>query len=165
MSRDPLDRLESIADRVARRVEYEQGNRRGLLWVHALMGMLAGLQMLAWGSAGTIEDVVGVWIRPVMALLGTVGGLCLAAGLMSRPRSIPLEVCGLTLVGLWDLLMTIGLLTARVKQDNYEFIPLGEELPVGYIVAYPTTIYAGLFALIVIHLLTLRKLSKGGLRR
>lgn len=162
---DPLDRLESIADRVARRVEYEQGNRRGLLWVHALMGMLAGLQMLAWGSAGTIEDVAGVWVRPVMALLGTIGGICLAAGLMNRPRSIHLEALGLALVGLWDVLMTVGLLTARLRQDDYGFIPLGEELPIGYVVAYPTTIYAGLFALIVIHLLTLRKLARGGLKR
>jgi hypothetical protein len=159
---DPLDRLEHVAERVVNRVEYEQGNRRGLLWVHACMGLLAGPQMLLWGSATTIETALGVWSRVLMASLGFFGGVLLASGLSRRPRSIPLEVAGLALVGLWDGLMALGLIYARVKQNDYHLIPLGQPLPAGYVVAYPITVYAGLLALICIHLYTLRRLKRRG---
>jgi hypothetical protein len=168
---DPYDRLEAAAEIITRhaeetdtRVRYETGNRRSLLWVHAVMGMLAGTQMALFGSATIIETVVGVWTRPVMATLGITGGLCLAAGLLSRPRSIPLEVAGLALVGLWDLAMACGLGFARIQQHNFAVIPLDRPLPPGYVSAYPVTVYAGLFALILIHLWTLRALRKGGLK-
>lgn len=168
---DPLDRLETAAEAVARRAEesdsrtrYETGNRRALLWVHAIIGLLAGVQMYLFGSATIIESSLGVWTRPVMACLGVAGGFLLAAGLTRRPRSIPLEVAGLVLVGVWDAAMTFGLGLARYNQHDYHIIRLGDDLPVGYVTAYPVTVYAGLLALIVIHLLTLRKLRKGGLK-
>lgn len=156
---DPLDRLETAAERIANRAEYEQANRRGLLWVHALVGMFAGLQMALWGSASTIENTLGIWVRPCLASLGFVGGWLLAFGLSRRPRSIPLEFVGLLLVGLWDLAMTLGLMWARLQQADYSFRPLNEPLPIGYVVAYPVTVYAGLLALITIHLWTLRRIK------
>lgn len=170
MTEDPFDRLERVAESMVARAEqedqrtrYEQQNRRGLLWVHALMGMGAGLQMLMFGSANTIETYIGLWTRPCMAALGMLGGVLLAYGLTSRPRSIPHEALGLVLVGLWDLAMTVGLGAARWDQGGFAVVPLGRPLPAGYIVAYPVTIYAGLFALICIHIWTLRQLRIEGL--
>ncbi|MCW3041180.1 MAG: hypothetical protein JWM31_3085, partial [Solirubrobacterales bacterium] len=143
-------------------VTYEQQNRRGLLWVHACIGVIAGAQMLVYGSATTIEATLGIWSRGLMGALGIVGGLFLAIGLSRRPRSIPFEVAGLVLVGVWDLLMTAGLALARWRQHDWRPIPLREALPQGYASAYPVTVYAGLLALIVIHLLTLRRLTRSG---
>lgn len=164
MSDDAYDRLQQAAERVANRVQYEQGNRRGLLWTHAMMGMLAGLQMIVWGGPGTVEDLLGVEIRPYLALLGIVGGLLLMIGLTSRPRSIPLELAGLFFVGAWDLAMTVGLMAARIEQHNYAPLPIDEAVPAGYVVSYPVTIYAGLFVLICIHLVTLRKIKRARMR-
>lgn len=161
---DPIDRLEEVASRLATRTVYETENRRGLLWVHGLMGLFAGPQMFLWGSATTIEQSIGVHSRIAMAGLGLVGGLLLIAGLSRRPRSIPLEVAGLALVGLWDLAMTVGLTFARILQNDYRIIPPGTPLVPGYVVAYPITIYAGLFALICVHLYTLRRLVRSGLK-
>lgn len=157
---DPLDRLETHADKLARQFTYEQQNRRGLLWVHAVIGVTAGAQMLLWGSATTIESALGIWSRALMAGLGLVGGGLLSFGLLSRPRSIPLEVAGLFLVGIWDMLMTVGLAIARIKQNDFHVIPITEPLMQGYVVAYPVTVYAGLMALISIHLWTLRKVRR-----
>lgn len=161
---DPLDKLEAVADRLEGRVRYEQENRRGLLWVHGLIGILAGPQMLLWGTAPTIEQSIGTWTRVGMSALGTAGGLLLIVGLSCRPRSIFLEAAGLALVALWDLVIAAGLIYARVKQNDYRFIPLDAPLPPGYASAYPITIYAGLFALIVVHLWTLRRLVRSGLK-
>lgn len=155
---DPLDRLENAAERIIGRAEYEQANRRGLLWIHALIGILAGAQMALWGTATTLELAAGPDSRYVMAGVGILGGSLLAAGLSMRPRSITLEVAGLTLVGLWDLLMTAGLAFARIQQNDYRPLDLGAPLMPGYVVAYPITVYAGLAALIAVHLWTLRRL-------
>lgn len=167
MSRDPYDRLESAAEAVVaraadarNRVSYEQGNRLGLLWVHALVSFLAGVQMLAYGSAVQIETLVGPHVRLVMGPLGIAGGLLLAGGLHRRPRSIELEAAGLSLVALWDLAMAVGLGYARLAQRSYQPLAMGQPQPPGYVSAYPFTVYAGLFALVVIHLLTLRRLRR-----
>jgi hypothetical protein len=158
---DPLDRLEHQALDIANRSVYERGNRRALLWVHAFMGVAAGTQMALWGSAPTIELVVGIWSRLIMAGLGVTGGLLLGYGLASRPRKIPFEVAGLALVGLWDLLMTLGLAYARMLQHDFHPLGIHQDIPVGYVSAYPINVYGGLFALIVIHLWTLRQLTRG----
>lgn len=160
-NKDAFDRLEEAAANVAQRAEWEQSNRVGLLWVHGLMGLLAGPQMLLWGSASTIESAVGVWSRVVLAGIGTLGGMFLVAGLRRTPRSIPLEVAGLALVGSWDCLMALGLVFARLHQNDFRVIPLGEPLTAGYVVAYPITVYVGLTALILVHLWTLRRIKKG----
>lgn len=157
---DPLDRLESHATLLAEQMTWEQQNRRGLLWVHGIIGLTAGVQMLLWGSATTIEASLGVWSRALMAGLGFTGGLLLAYGLSRRPRSVPAEAAGLCLVGVWDALMLGGLAYARWHQHDFRIIPLDSKLPEGYVAAYPLTVYGGLFALICIHLWTLRKIRR-----
>jgi hypothetical protein len=160
---DPFDRLEKGVKRIAPWVErskWETGNRIGLLWVHAIVGLFSGPQMALWGSATIIESAVGIWTRPILASLAFGGGMFLALGLTHKPRSIPLEVIGLTLIGTWDLFMTAGLVFARWHQHDWSIIPLDETLPEGYASAYPQMVYAGLFALIVVHLATLRSLKK-----
>lgn len=159
---DPLDRLEKHTSHMAEQITYEQQNRRGLLWIHAICGLTAGLQMLLWGSPPSLELAAGLWVRGVMAGLGLVGGALLAWGLSRRPRSVPFEAAGLTVVGLWDFLMFVGLGFARFQQHDFRIIPLNEPLPPGYVVAYATTIYLALFALISVHLYTLRKIRKAG---
>lgn len=160
MVEDPLDRLQTHAERIATLAAYEQGNRRALLWVHAICGLTAGVQMALYGSAPTIEAALGSWSRLLMAALGVLGGAFLAVGLSRRPRSIPLEAVGLAFVGLWDFLMCAGLAYARFRQNSYHPIPLGHQAPTGYVSAYPISVYAALLALIVIHLLTLRRLMR-----
>ena len=158
---DPLDRLEVAVGDLAQQTSWEQQNRLGLLWVHAFTAFWAGWQMLVWGSATNIEATVGVWSRPFMGLLGIVGGGVLAWGLTRTPRSIPFEVVGLVLIGTWDAAMTAGLLYARIDQGEFGLRHWGEPLPTGYVAAYPVTVYFGLFALICVHLWTLRRMKRG----
>lgn len=168
MKHDPLDRLELAAEVVARRatsssarVMYERGNRVSLLWVHALVSTVAGAQMILWGTAATLEVVAGPHARLLMGPLGVLGGLTLLTGLTRRPRSIGLEAVGLSLIALWDLLMTLGLGYARWHQHDFRVIPLNEPLPQGYASAYPIAVYAGLLSLACVHLWTLRHLRRG----
>lgn len=162
---NPLDRLESAAEVVmeraeitARRVMYERGNRLGLLWVHAVVGMLAGTQQLLWGSATQIEAITGPHMRLFMGPLAMVGGIILAAGLISKPRSIPMEAIGLGFIACWDFCMTVGLAYARWSQHDFHILPVSQPMVTGYVPAYPVAVYGGMFALLVIHLLTLRHL-------
>jgi hypothetical protein len=168
---DALAELEAATLAIAVRSQYETENRRGLLWIHSLMGLLAGVQVMLWGTAAGIELTFGVGARIVMGTLGILGGSLLAIGLMRRPRSIPLEIAGLLVVGLWDLAMTIALLTGRIDQvlgdgplSGIHPLPLLEPQPPGYVTAYASTVYAGLCALIGVHLWTLRRLNRSGRR-
>ena len=164
---DAFDRLEQAAERVAQEAIWERGNRRGLLWVHAVVGVLAGAQMLAFGSASNIELLVGVWSRTVLGVLGIVGGFVLALGVIRRSRHrrywIELEASGLVLIGLWDLLMCLGMAWARIAAGDFHTRPLWEPLPPPgtYVLPYPIAVYGGLFALVVVHLWTLRRFKKG----
>lgn len=167
-ARDPFDRLESAAEAVARRVEattarvsYERANRLGLLWTHGVVGVAAGLQMLLFGTATTIETIFGPQARIVMGPLAFLGGTVLILGLTRHPRrSIPMEAVGLALLATWDLLMTAGLAYARWHQHEYHVLALNERLPQGYVSAYPIAVYGGMFALLSIHLWTLRILRR-----
>lgn len=170
---DPFDRLEQAAELVMARAEtasqrmvYERANRLGLLWVHAFVGITAGVQQLLWGTAPTIETLFGPGARLITAPIGLVGGFVLALGLTHRPRNIGAEAVGLALVSVWDLAMTLGLAYARLKQADYRFIGMHEPLPPGYVSAYPITVYGGMFALLLVHLWTLRHVRHqlGGLR-
>lgn len=165
---DPFERLEAAAEAVAHRaaaqterVAYEAGNRLGLLWVHAVVALLAGTQMLLWGSASQVEAVLGPTARLPMGLLAVVGGLWLSVGLTRKPRSIPAEAVGLCLVALWDLAMTLSLAYARARQHDYHLLGLRTPMPDHYVPAYPVSVYGGLLALLVIHLLTLRHVWRG----
>ena len=164
---DAFDRLEEAAENVARRAEWETGNRVGLLWIHVGIGLFAGSQMLAFGSAGNIEALVGVWSRTVLGVLGVLGGLVLALGIQRRKRHrgawLELEAIGLALLGLWDFLMAVGMAAARIQAGDFSLRALNEPLPpVGtYALPYPISVYLGLFGLICVHLWTLRRFKRG----
>jgi hypothetical protein len=160
---DPLDRLEEVAEKVATRAQnnasraaYESGNRFGLLWVHAGVGMVAGMQMLLFGTATQIEAFFGSYARLVMGPLALVGGFVLAWGLTRHPRAVWHEATGLFLLASWDLCMTIGLAVARFNQHYYQVLPIGQAQPRNYVPAYPVSVYGGMLGLLFIHLLTLR---------
>lgn len=157
-----LDRIQEAAEALARRVAWEQGNRIGLLGVHAVSALLAGAQQLLYGSAPTVEHVTGLWIRPVLGLLALLGGLTLLSGLRASPRSILREFYGLVLIGTWDFTMTAGLVFARISGGKFSPLPFDQPIPNGYASPYAVTVYGGLFALIVVHLLTLRTFRKRG---
>lgn len=160
---DPFEKIEQATNRLARRVLWEQGNRIGLLRVHAVVAMLAGFQMLAFGGPYQLEELFGPITRMILGPVGVLGGVLLELGLRSRPRSITLEALGLMTIGLWDLSMTLGLAYARLHTTSFGLgLPWLPEKPpsTGYVVPYPIAVYAGLFLLIVIHLWTLRKLKK-----
>lgn len=157
---DAFTRLEEAAEKVARRGEWETKNRIGLLRIHGLMGALGGTQILLYGGPSNIEDSVGVWTRVALGLLALTGGLTLLAGLLRNPRSIALEALGLGLVGLWDLCMTLGLAWSRIRQGQFAPSWLLDALDPAYVRPYPVTIYAGLFAMICVHLWTLRHKTK-----
>lgn len=162
---DPFDRIEDAAENLARRVIWEQGNRIGLLRVHLVVGILTGAQMLAFGSASTLEALVGPGIRVFLGVLGIVGGTILFTGLHRSPRSIVLEALGLALLGVWDFVMAVGLAIARLHSTSFglkwPWVPLPPP-SAGFVAPYPATVYAGLGALITIHLLTLRKFKRAG---
>ena len=158
---DALDRIEAAAESLGRRAQWEQGNRVGLLRVHAFIGLVCGPQMLLYGTAANIEAAVGVWARTALGLLGCIGGIVLMWGIVQRPRGIYAEAVGLALLGLWDVLMLVGFLAARIHGGNFTPRPLGDPVPVGYVLPYPIGIYGGMFALIVVHLWTLRRMKKG----
>lgn len=161
MSDESLARAAAAADRLEDRFTWEQANRLGLLRVHAIVGILGGIQILLYGGPSNLEESLGVWTRPALGVLAVVGGTILALGLARRPRDIGLEAVGLSLVGLWDLAMTLGLAWTRIEQGEYAPIPLTQALDPTYVRPYPVTVYAGLFALICIHLWTLRRMHLG----
>lgn len=167
-TRDPFEQLQSAAEAVARRAEastsrvtYERANRLGLLWVHGVVAVMAGLQMILWGTATAIEALFGPDSRFTMGPLAFIGGAVLLLGLTRHPRrSIPMEAIGLSVIALWDLMMTAGLAYARWHQHDFHVLAITERQPQGYVSAYPMAVYGGMFALLAIHLWTLRILRR-----
>ena len=153
---DPIDRLEHGVDKLAAEHRYvsaqaawENTNRIGLLWVHAIVGVFVGVAILSQGTAASLETILGPWARPVTGWMPLLGGLLLADGLRSRPRDVRMEALGLLLLLLWDLIMTVGFFVAFATV-------LG--LPTSRL--YPVPVYAGYAALITVHLWTLRKVLR-----
>lgn len=157
---DVFDRLQTAAETVAQHAEWERANRVGLLWVHAAIALIAGTQMLLYGSAATIEEAFGVWTRIALGGIGVLGGAVLATGIL-RGRTVALEAIGLALIGAWDLLMAAGFAWARIQGGTFTPRALLEPIPDGYILPYPISVYIGLAALIAVHLWTLRRFKRG----
>lgn len=170
---DPYDRLERAAEKVAtsatdlaervQQAEWERLNRVSLLWGHSGMGAIAGLQMIAFGSAANIEQLVGLWSRTALGALGVIGGLILAVGIIIG-RRIWIEAAGLALLGIWDLLMACGFIAARIQAGDFGLRGLTEPLPDPgtYALPYPIAIYLGMCYLVCVHLVTLRRIHRAG---
>lgn len=172
MSPQPIDRLVKAVDELERetrtterRLYWEKSNRLGLLWVHAFIGLGAGLLMLTAGGPLSLE-VAGVWVRVVLGALALTGSGLLAYGLRTFPwrkdRSLNHEAVGLALLALWDVLMAVGFVLALLHtpgSPTWIFPPWSADV-IGPQRPYPIIVYSGLFALISIHLSTLRQLGK-----
>jgi hypothetical protein len=148
--KDPLARLEAGVARltpVVHRTVWENSNRLGLLWVHAATGVVAGTLILTTGTAMSLTLVLP-HARPLTGVPAIAGGLILAAGLLARPRRVLVEVAGLVLLGAWDLVMAVGFVLSAANPA----------IPARW---YPIAVYAGFFALISVHLWTLRSIWRG----
>lgn len=156
---DPFDRLDRAAENVIARARWESQNRRGLLWGHAALGLWAGTLILLFGGPRNIEELVGIWSRVALGVVGIIGALILGWGLLSHPRSITAEATGLAILGVWDLSFAFGIAGARALQHDFTPRDLLEPQPIGYVVAYPVAVYGVLAYLIGVHLWTLRRIK------
>lgn len=141
--------------------EWERANRLGLLVVHALIGVCAGGLILFTGAARVVDPIPAA--RPGLGTLALAGGLALLAGLLRRPRSIPLEIAGLSLLALWDLVMTASFVygaSAGTVEASWPWEPDGSSSTL-----YPIALYLGLFAMMCVHLVTLRHVNRAEVRR
>lgn len=137
---------------------WAQQNRLGLLWVHAGIGFIVGTAMLVYGTAYNIEQEFGLWTRTFFALLGIGGGGILAWGLTRKPvRSIPAEALGLVLLAVWDILIAGAFVTVVAASPPDPAWPW-EEIPQTAARLYPVGVYLGIFALLGLHVYTLRGL-------
>ncbi|WP_309647082.1 hypothetical protein [Nocardioides sp.] len=164
--RDPLPSRSASA--VGRRrpltaAEWEQTNRLGLLLVHALIGLIAGLLILFNGTAATF-DQYGDGMRLLTGGLAFVGGAVLAAGLALRSTSIVTEMVGLGILALWALTMAGGFVLASLSAGAliidwpwHAFSDMPTER------LYPIALYIGLFLMTSLHLWTASKLRALGL--
>ncbi len=143
--------------------EWETTNRLGLLLLHALIGLVAGLLILFNGTAAPF-DRYGDWVRLATGGLSFVGGAVLAVGLARRATSMVLEVVGLALLALWALLMGGGLLLISLSQgvlvidwpwDSFSSLPTQR--------LYPIAILMGLFLMTALHLWTATRVRRLGL--
>ena len=134
--------------------EWEQTNRLGLLLLHALIGLLAGLLILFNGTAEAFGQY-GDRMRLITGGLAFVGGAVLAAGLAWRSTTSVLEMFGLAILALWSLVMAGGLILVSLGSGvlsidwpwkAFSTIP-SERL-------YPIAIYLGLFLMTSLHLWT-----------
>lgn len=152
-------RVPSATRRPLTAQEWEQTNRLGLLLVHALVGLIAGLLMLFNGTNATF-DRYGEWVRPTTGALAFVGGALLAAGLARRSVSVRLEVVGLALLSLWALVMTAGFAGAVARAGDpviaWPWEALGTVPPERL---YPIAIYGGLALMTVLHFCTALRLG------
>lgn len=143
--------------------EWEQTNRLGLLLLHALIGLVAGLLILFNGTAPTF-DQWGDWVRLLTGGLAFVGGAVLAAGLVLRSTSIGTEMVGLVILTLWALTMAAGFVLASLGAGALvidwpwrSFPQLQAER------LYPIAIYVGLFLMTSLHLWTASRVRQHGL--
>ncbi|GEP40406.1 hypothetical protein NPS01_40690 [Nocardioides psychrotolerans] len=138
--------------------EWEQANRLGMLLLHALIGLMAGLLILFNGTAATF-DQYGDWMRLTTGGLAFVGGAVLVAGLAWRSTSILLEMVGLTILALWTLTMAGGFVLASlsagvliIEWPWHAFSDMPAER------LYPIVLYLGLFLMTSLHLWTASRL-------
>lgn len=140
--------------------EWERANRLGLLLVHALIGVLAGLLILFNGTAATF-DRYGDWVRLTTGGLAFLGGTVLAAGLARGAASVVLEMVGLAILAVWALSMAGGFALTSLSAGMlivdwpwHAFADLSDER------LYPIALYLGLFLMTSLHLWTVSRLGR-----
>ncbi|MBT56583.1 MAG: hypothetical protein CMF72_24685 [Mameliella sp.] len=141
---DALQRHVEAVEAVTAQATWENTNRIGLLWVHAGIGIVGGVLILARGGSTALNELNAAW-GPITGWVALMGGLMLADGLSHDPRSVPREATGLFAMLAWDLIMGVGFIIAAAENGTQP---------------YPVAIYGGLALLILVHLFTLRKVRK-----
>lgn len=140
--------------------EWETTNRLGVLLLHALIGLIAGLLILFNGTA-TSFDQWGDGVRLLTGGLAFVGGAVLAAGLALRSTSIVTEMVGLAILSLWALSMAGGFVLASLSAGEvvidwpwHAFTEMPTER------LYPIALYVGLFLMTSLHLWTASRIRQ-----
>lgn len=144
---------------VAGMLRLEHRTRVTLLLMHGYKSIVVGVLMLAFGSLPLAEAQIGLWVRPFLGGLSFAAGLLLVGALTLREHSrVRLfgEILGLTLVGLWDLCMAVGIMvSARLWAGDWHFYGLGEAIPADQPRPYATVIYLALASMVwFVHLRT-----------
>jgi len=161
----PLDRLERLTVDLSRQAQWDSANRLGLLRVHAAVGVLVGALMACNGTSTNFEQYLGGWMRLATGVPAFVGGALLAWGVSRKPRSIPLEAAGLTILVTWDIAMVVGFIAALVAAPDLIlwFWPWQVNANAGAGGRlYPVVVYAGYAFLILEHLRTLWHIAPVG---
>ncbi len=141
---EPLDELEVLTDKLAVRASYSEKNRFSLLAVHASLSVYVGISIFKYGGPDNFKDINNIpqWFPHALWMLPLMGGFFLGIGLMKN-RDVWFEATGMTMILIWDLLMTIGFMIAWYQGTLVSLYPIG--------------IYAGLSTFMCIHLRTLGK--------
>jgi hypothetical protein len=143
---------------------WAQANRHGLLRIHGWSGITIGASMLFFGTASTFEDTFGLWVRWALGLGGILGGALVTWGVSQTPRHIRIEGAGMSILAVWDLAILLSFVAIfRVHPPN----PVWpwQPLPPDASRVYPMFVYGTLFALLALHVSTLRALVGKGRRR
>lgn len=134
------DAAEASLDALASRQLYDEKNRLALLSIHGWMGVLSGFLILRAGSPVAWQLFAGKGSDWMLAFPAFLGGTVLLMGLYLG-RRLAAEAVGMALMLCWDLVMT--------------FIFTRQALVEQSVTLYPTAVYAGLAALMFVHLRTL----------
>ncbi|CAN5423311.1 hypothetical protein BH11ACT8_BH11ACT8_16950 [soil metagenome] len=140
--------------------EWERANRIGLLLIHAFVGLFAGLLILFSGTASVFDDHDS-WARPLTGGLALLGGALLLSGLARSTRHVHLEIAGLVVLAAWDLTMTAGFVIATVQAGDVDLTwPWAALAHTPTTRLYPIVLYVGLFLMMSVHLVTLRRVRR-----
>lgn len=138
----------------------ETANRLSLLHIHAFIGLFAGTLILFAGS-GEIFGAHDAWLAPVSGLLAALGGALLLVGMVRRTPVLPLQVAGLVVLAVWDLVMVTGFVATAFSSGevliDWPWRAV-DRLPTTTL--YPIVLYVGLLLMMVVHLLTLRQVQQ-----
>lgn len=136
---------------------WAQQNRHGLLRIHAWSGITVGASMLFFGTAASFEESLGLWVRWALGLGGILGGALVAWGVSQTPRHIKVEGAGMTILALWDLAIMASFI-AIFRLNPPQLVWPWEPLDPGATRVYPVFVYGTLFALLALHVWTLKAL-------
>ena len=119
-----------------KRTRYDESNRLALLAIHGLLGVVVGVLLLAYGPPDPWIEMVGEGKGGLLAAPALLGGFLLLGGLFVFNRNMFLEATGMTLILAWDFTMVLII-------QKFGLNP------------YAVAVYAGLAALMLVHVITL----------